>query len=516
MSLVCLMVRPLLGRLCVVALLVVVVFAGESSGSKANVGVGVAATPPYAWTIETANGTPDAGLYTSIALDSESRPYISYVNDLDGTLCIASRDNGTWSTEVVAGAGTLGDTNVVVGPNHTLEASYYNADTGWIMYGVKGPSGWKFIPVAQGYSEGYNRLALNFAGQPAIVYTSFEGQLRYASWNGTAWSIENVDNQTITSRYEDLTFDPLGRPHVSYYGGGVLLYAVRKVTGWTREVVDSTEYAGLYSRIRIDSYGWSHIAYYASANESLMYATEGPNGWTRSLVDSTGDSGNDLSFALDSMDRPQIAYYQRFTGSLHYAIGTASGWVRETVDSGGVVGWYTGIAVDSEGLPHISYYDWTDSSLRYAEGKIALQVRSLGASELSPTSGVLRGELVALGDNSDAEVGFGFRRTGDANWTFKPAGILNHAGIFTVTVVNLTTDTTYEFQAIANAAAENSSGAAIYFRLSPPPLPSTDLPLLLAVAIAVVLAGAILVLILRRRRRRPRAPQSRPISYVAR
>ncbi len=515
MSLVCLMVRSLVSKLCVVALLVVVVFAGESTGSKANIGVGVAATPPYAWTIETANGTPDAGLYSSIALDSESRPYISYVNDLDGTLCVASRVNATWSTEIVAGPEILGDTNIVVGPNHTLEVSYYNADTGWIMYGVKGPSGWKLDRVAQGFSEGYNRLALNFAGQPAIVYTSFEGYLRYASWNGTAWSIENVDNQTITSRYEDLTFDPLGRPHVSYYGGGVLLYAVRKVTGWTREVVDPTEYAGWYSRIQIDSYGWSHIAYYASANESLMYATEGPNGWTRSLIDSTDDSGNDLSFVLDSIDRPQIAYYQRFTGSLHYAIGTGPGWVRETVDSGGVVGWYTGIAVDSEGLPHISYYDWTDSSLRYAEGKVALQVRSVGVSELNPTGATLRGELVALGNNPNAEVGFEFRRTGSTNWTFEPAGSLRQAGTFTVTLVNLTTDTTYEFQAIANAAAENSSGATIYFRLSPPPPPSTDLPLLLAVAIAVVLTGAIAVLILRRRRR-PKAPQSRPISYVAR
>ncbi len=519
MRLVRLMAGRVLPGICVIALLIALLLAGESLGPERGTGVGVAAsswTPPYAWSIETANATGDPGQYTSIVLDSTGRPYISYVNDLDGTLCIASRVNGTWSTDVVAGSGVLGDTNVVIGPNHTLEISYYNAETGWVIYGVDGPSGWKLTPVALGYSEGYNRLVLNFAGQPAIVYTSFEGYLRYASWNGTGWSIESIDNQTLTARYEDLTFDPLGRPHVSYYGGGVLLYAVRTAGGWTREVVDPTEYAGWFSRIRIDEYGWSHIAYYASANASLMYASEGPNGWTRSLVDSSGDSGYDLSFVLDSLDRPQIAYYQRYTGSLHYAIGTGQGWVRETVDTGGIVGWYTGIATDAEDLPHISYYDWTDSSLRYAVGIIALQVRSVGASQLSPSSAILRGELVALGNNREAAVGFEFRPVGSTNWTEEPRGILNRAGIFTATVVNLTTDTTYEFQATAEAGVENSSGATVYFRLSNPPPPSPDLLLPAVLAGAAVLTGALIFVIVRRKRRRPKVPQSPPISYVAR
>ncbi len=507
-------------RIWLPGLLAVLLLAGEAAASNGQAGDAAAvtlasATPPYAWTIETANETAGAGFYTSIALDSASNPYISYVNEFDGAMYVASRINSTWSSEPVAGSGILGDTNVVVGPSHTVEISFYNANTGWVMYGVKEQSGWHFLPVAQGYVEGYNRLALTPAGQPAIVYTSFEGKLRYATWNGTAWSIETADNQTITSRYEDLAFDPLGRPHVSYYGGGVLLHAVRTVSGWFREVVDPTEQAGWFSRIRIDSHGWAHIAYYASANTSLMYATDGPSGWTRSLIDSANDSGYDLSFVLDSLDRPQIAYYQRLTESLRYAIGIGQGWVRETVDTDGVVGWYTGIATDAGGIPHISYFDWTDSSLRYAVGTIALQVRSTRASQLTPTSAALQGELVALGNNSEALVGFEFRPTESANWTYENATTLQRAGTFAVTLTNLTTDAVYEFRAIAAAGSERSTGATVSFRLTLPPPPTPDLVLPAVLTGSAILAGIAIVLLLRRRRR-PKVPESKPISYVAR
>src|SRR5207237_1259661 len=102
----------------------------------------------------------------------------------------------------------------------------------------------------------------------------------------------------------------------------------------------------------------------------------------------------------------QIAYYSRIAGDLRFAIKADPRWIRETVDTGGVSGWYTGTAIDSRGLPHISYYDWTEGTLRQAEGAIALQVRTLTASQVDPSSATLRGELVALGIHPGVAVEF--------------------------------------------------------------------------------------------------------------
>lgn len=479
-------------------------------------GAATAAPPPFAWDVGTADATEGAGLYTSLVLDAESHPLISYVNELDGTLRIASDRNGTWTSEIVAGPTSYaGNTNVVIGPNRTLEVSYFDAGTGVVMYGAKGATGWTLTRIDAGFYEGYNRLALNPEGQPAIAYTAYGGDLRFASWNGTAWSIETVDSQATFARYEDLVFDPLDRPHISYYGNGTLLHAVRTASGWTREVVDPTEFSGWYSRIRIDTSGWPHIAYYASANTSLMYASQGLSGWTRSLVDASGDDGIDLSFVLDPTGRAQIAYYDRLAGSLRYAIQTANGWVCETVDRGGVTGWYTGLATDALGLPRISYYNWSSATLRYATGSVTLQVRSLGYTKVSLTAAILRGELVALGNGSAATVGFDVRVAGSPNWTYESVGNLSRAQPFTFALSNLTTDTRYEFRAVGSTGNDTSIGATLPLRIVPPPPPPPDFvtPALLVLAWN---AAAITAVLVWRWRRRPKEPKDVRRSYIAR
>ncbi len=504
-------------RLGIIALLVTLALAAETASSRPAFGAPASPAPPFAWNVETANASQGAGLYTSIALDRSGRPYISYVNDVNGTFSIASETGGNWSSELVAGPGSFdGNTNVVIAPNSTMEVSYYDAYTGMVMFGAKGPGGWAITRIDSGFSDGYNRLALDSAGDPGIAYTGFDGALRYAAWNGSAWSLETADRETLISRYEDLAFDALGRPHISYYGNGTLLEAVRTFAGWTRETVDPTEFAGWYSRIRIDPEGLVHIAYYASANGSLMYATDGPTGWTHTRIDSGADDGYDISLAIDPTGRPQIAYYERLTGSLKYAIGTDQGWVRETVDLGGVTGWYTGIAVDEFGLPHISYYDWSDSVLRYAQGIVALQVRSLGTSQPGTGSAVLQGELVALGNHSDAMVGFDFRLAGSSVWEHRSVGNLTAAGVFAATLTNLTTNATYEFRATGAAGTETTVGSTLRFGIAappPPPPPNLLLPAGLASAIAV---AAVSIALWHWRRRRPKKRQPRPVSYAAR
>ena len=469
-------------------------------------------TAPFAWKIETADPGAGTGLHTSIAVDGIGAPMISYVNTASGTVQLARRVRDNWNSEIVAGPGFFsGDTNVAIASNGTIETSYFDERAGAVVFAAKGPGGWDASSIDSGFSEGYNRLALDSSGRPAIAYTGFDGSLRYATWNGTQWSIDIVDHATIISRYPDLAFDPLDRPNIAYYGNGTLLFAKKTSLGWTRAVVDPTANAGWFSRIRVDSRGVAHIAYYASSNKSLMYATADGSGWNRSVIDSEGDAGFDLSFAIDRDDRGQIAYYARRSGVLRYAIETSQGWVRETVDDTGVAGWYTGIVADVVGFPHISYYDWSDGDLRYAEGKIGLQVRSLAASSTNATSAVLGGELVALGNHSLASVGFALHAVGTVDWAYRAAGNLTHAGSFHLLVTNLTANNTYEFYAVALAGNESSQGAIRSFRLSSSAPPSPSYGLLASIGVGGVGALAVGYLVFRRRGQRLRKAPEREV-----
>lgn len=461
-----------------------------------------ASSPPFAWDLETVDANRDTGLSTSVALTDAGVPYISYIDSTQRLLRVAHRTPTNWSSEIVAGPGSYaGNTNIAIGPGNAVQVSYFNQTSNAVFFAASGPSGWTTTRIDSGFSEGWNRFAIDPAGRPGIVYTGFDGSLRLASWNGTGWSIEVIDSTTVTSRYPDLAFDALSQPRISYYGSGTLLYAEKSDGRWTRSVIDGTEGAGLFSRIRLDSNGAPHIAYYASRNTSLMYATGGTTGWTRSLVDSGGDVGIDLSLTVDSADRPHIAYYQRTSGTLRYAIGTVRGWIRETVDNSGVVGWYTGIATDSRGFPHISYYDWTDRSLRYARGKIALQVRSLPASPIDLTSVTLTGELVAFGNHSEAMVKFELRVVdGEARTLI--VGNVTKPGTFSFAVANLSTDAVYEFQAIARAGNETSRGTNLTFRLTAPSHPFPLDVLLVSVGVGVGSFAALFIAYFVRGRRR--------------
>ncbi len=466
--------------------------------------------PPFAWQVERIDTHSDTGLYTSLALNRLGDPVIFYLDNTNSTLRLARFTNESWTSSAVDGPGMfVGATSVVVAPNGTVQVAYYDLQRKEVTYAIETSTGWDHTVVGPGFTDGYERLALDNAGRPAIVYSDYTGQLHYATWNGTAWNSELVDGTQILCQYVDLTFNAQNEPQISY-AGDVGLYYATKVNGvWTHESVDPSEFTGWFSRIRVDSQGNPHIAYYASANGSLMYASRTGGTWNRVVVDRQGDSGWDLSLAIDSQDRPQIAYYKRVAGTLSYAILDEGRWILETVDNDGVVGWYTGLAVDASDLPHISYYDWSDGNLRYAVGAIALQVRTARAAALGATSILLRGELVALGNYSSANVSFSVRLAGTVNWTAWPVGVLSSAGFFSLTLSNLTSGATYQFRAQATAGNATSVGglqSAIVPTPEPPPVPYL---LYAGVAVVVIIAGTIAFVFLRRWRHAAKKKQER-------
>jgi hypothetical protein len=68
-------------------------------------------------------------------------------------------------------------------------------------------------------------MAIDSNDLPHISYVGWEPFLRYASWTGSEWSIENVDNASNVGEYVSLALDSGGHPYISYQRLGNVVYA---------------------------------------------------------------------------------------------------------------------------------------------------------------------------------------------------------------------------------------------------------------------------------------------------
>jgi hypothetical protein len=159
-----------------------------------------------AWSIHTVDSAAGRGGYTSIALDSNGMPHISYYDATSGNLkyakgsCMSAMTiSCTWNIETVDADGDVGD---------------------------------------------YNSIALDAFDNPAISYydrTSMD--LKYAKKSPTGrWSIERVDSEGRVGEYTSIALDSSGLPHISYHGNRSLKYARKSCQfdecWWTRGTVD--------------------------------------------------------------------------------------------------------------------------------------------------------------------------------------------------------------------------------------------------------------------------------------
>ena len=74
----------------------------------------------------------------------------------------------------------------------------------------------------------YASLRLDSSGYPNIAYyDAGTKDLKYAAWNGSAWSFETVDSTGDVGQYASLALDGSGNPHIAYFDAtnGDLKYA---------------------------------------------------------------------------------------------------------------------------------------------------------------------------------------------------------------------------------------------------------------------------------------------------
>ncbi len=233
------------------------------------------------WKIENASSSWTGGLYTSLALDSQGRPHISFyyrseVPPADRRLNYARRDP-LWGVEVVDGQWEAGQySSLALDSQGQPHISYYNADKRTLNHARWTGAQWERQVVDDNGDVGrYTSLALDSLDRPHIsYYDATTGDLRYARWDGAAWQRQTVDSQGNVGQYTSLALDSLNRPHISYYDvtQGDLRYAFRDGGAWRLTTVDSQGDVGRHTSLALDANGYPRISYYDQTNASLKYA----------------------------------------------------------------------------------------------------------------------------------------------------------------------------------------------------------------------------------------------------
>jgi subtilisin family serine protease len=327
----------------------------------------------YQWTTETVDGPNDLGDGgTSIDLDSQNNPHISYFDDTTNLVKYAYKTGSTWHTQFVdQSSHSQGPTTAIAidSQNHPhiayLHLSY---SPRYHKYGHWTGSSWdiKNIEPAEGITYAYYSIALDSSDNPHIIYRDDNyNTVKYAYWNGASWDIQTIaTGGSVDDRKMSLVLDSHDIPHMSFSLNRILYYAYwnESQSQWVIQEVDS-RYCGDTS-LALDNNGNPHICY--CYNEYLKYAKFDGYEWEKDEIIYLGFYP---SLALDSLDYPHISYYDADNLDLKFVYWNPyQGWKNQTIDSYGDVGEYTSLVLDENNNAYISYHDYDNADLKFAKG----------------------------------------------------------------------------------------------------------------------------------------------------
>jgi hypothetical protein len=300
----------------------------------------------------------------SLVVNSSLVPHIAFASQsLDQLLLWKLGASGTWTSESVGREPD--DFQLAINPvSQRLQvatAGEVGLSDREIAYVTRatGSSQWSSESVT---STGIAAtLAIDSLGVPHIICKTLNTDTMYAVRSGTTWTKTTINTSSATK--VSLALDPSGRPRFSYYDRGNLNYAAFNGTAWTLEVVDSTNYAGFENALAIDTSGTPHIAYTERYTGSVKYAVKTGSTWTIETVATDGENGSQTSLAITPAGERHLLYHTS-NGRLRHARRIGSTWSSALIDPPRTANGRSDtsdakLVIDAAGRLHVAYAYFT-------------------------------------------------------------------------------------------------------------------------------------------------------------
>jgi hypothetical protein len=223
---------------------------------------------------ETVDAGTSNGMHSSLALDGEDFPHISYYDGGNLLLKYASRDSLGWHTETVTATNLTTDTvytHLELDSQGYPHIVYNNAG---LRFAYQDQNGWHFALVDNSLDVHASALALDSSGVAHIAYVeSISNTLNYAYQDQGAWITEDISG-VKTDSFISLKLDANDVPYIAFYGllDGDMMLTHRTGTGWTNEIVDRNGDVGKFASLIVAEDGSMDISYYDVTNSDLRVA----------------------------------------------------------------------------------------------------------------------------------------------------------------------------------------------------------------------------------------------------
>ena len=344
------------------------------------------------WKVELVDAE-GSGTFSSLKLDDRGNAHLAYVVG-DGRgypLKYAFRDsvlNRWFVMKIATGASFCSLTLDSKNHPHISFADFGTASGSKVRYAHWDGNLWNLeaIPLNSDVVGYFTSIGLDRDDRPAISFyeyrgpkgTDFKDRLRVVRREGQVWSVETVDGDEGSGKFNSLAVDQRGVIHVAYANVGAAKASMRYASWngkWNLELIDGRaqnngESVGFSTALILDKDGTPHVTYMNESRNILKYAVRRNGRWEIELVDQLVKMGypDRNSIALDEEGRPYIGYYDAGRGALKLAHREGGKWVTEIVDNNSAG--YTSSLQIHDGVIWVSYTDEANHGVKVAHAEI--------------------------------------------------------------------------------------------------------------------------------------------------
>jgi hypothetical protein len=328
------------------------------------------------------------GVKPDVALAPDGTPGITYLlEDISGFIAYADAASG-WTPDQVVQGYLYGPIGLAYAPDggphigyHDHQDTEFQQDKGDLTVAVRDSTGWTIDAARDDGHDGWDSTVaigpdgvVRAAGIDPEQFDSTDGVEYYELVDGT-WEVTAIGSGPVAYEFNvSLAVDPDGNPALTYYDttNTDLKYASRQDGAWSIETVDTDDDVGRYSSLAFDSTGNPHISYLRlddTTTGTVRYATRTGDTWATADVDSLTDLRIGFSgarrvtaVAVGPDDRPTVAYSDESVVKLATSDGSA--WSQVTLVEAGdrPLGQLVSLELSADGIPHLAIFEVTSES----------------------------------------------------------------------------------------------------------------------------------------------------------